>query len=438
MNHKDISRRTVLKGIAGASLTLPFLDVMADNAPKGSAEAQAPLRFGCLFHPNGVYPKAWDPTGEGSNYKLSESLKPLSSIRDEVSVISNLQNTSSDGSHVRAVMSFLTGVKLKRGSADLTCATSMDQLMAQKLGHKTRIASLELGTEPPRGGTAAGAPIAFASSVSWSSPTTKVPVEINPRLVFDRMFLDSATQKRRAYENRYLVDRVLSRVKQLRNTVGREDRNKVDEYIESVHSVEKRIENALNPKQSAWKPKTRPRLVRPAAQIPDSRPEHFKLMLDLMVLAFQTDSTRVCTFMTAHGFSRKSYAFLDGVSADHHTVSHHKEQKHLVDQYKRVSEWHIEQYVYMLEKMRNIDEGGRSLLDNSMILYGGSLKDGNGHKVNSLPILLAGKGQGKLNPGRHIVCDPKTPHANLHLTLLQKMGIEQESFGVSNGTISNL
>ncbi|MCB1124689.1 MAG: DUF1552 domain-containing protein, partial [Verrucomicrobiae bacterium] len=305
----------------------------------------------------------------------------------------------------------------------------------------TAFPSLIFGTEPPRQGAAGRDPISFANTVSWNTETTRISPEINPRVAFDRMFRNQsgAEAKRKASQRKSVVDLVLDDAKRLQRKASHLDQQKIGEYLDSVRSVEVRIDNTLNPPERSWTPLTQPELIRPQPGIPQDRSAHLRMMMDLMVLSFWTDTTRVATLMTAHGFSRQNFSFLDGVTSDHHGMSHHKFQEQAVDEYTRVSRWYIEQLAYMLEKMSSIHEGNGSLLDNSTILYGSSMKDGNGHKKENLPIILAGHGGGKLTPKGHVVCDKSTPLANLHLTLLQQFGVEADHFNnASTGTIAQL
>lgn len=429
-----ISRRTALRGL-GATLALPCLDIMRGTS-RAEQAAAPPVRLACVFQPNGVYPKAWDVEGTGNQFRLSTILEPLAALQQQLLVVSNLDNVNTRG-HVQMTGAFLTGTPIK----GLRNGVSLDQLVAQKIGQETPLASLELGTEPPRQGNA-GEPIAFANTVSWNTPTTRLNPEINPAVAFDRLFRggDSPAARRAASDQQSIVDLVLEDARSLRAKASHNDRQKLDEYLGSVRSVEQRIQRTLNPPQRSWIPPTRPdKLVRPADGIPQQRDEHLQVMMDLMVLAFWTDTTRVGTLMTAHGFSRQNFSFLDGVTSDHHGMSHHKNQENLVGEYTRVSRWYIEQFAYMLEKMKRIDEGHGSLLDNTVVLYGSGMKDGNGHVRQNLPILLAGSGGGMLKTGRHVVLDKGTPLANLHLTLAHKFGIEIDSFNqASTGTLAPL
>lgn len=435
----------MLKGM-GAMLALPKLEIMAmaeEAAKSGVARVSAassvgaPLRFISIFQPNGVYPKAWDVIGEGTDYQFSTILKPLESIREDLLVISGLNNTAGGG-HVGMTSAFLSGHAVMNGRSD----TSLDQKIAQQIGGDTAFDSLVLGTEPPRQGRA-GQPISMANTVSWSSPTTRISPEINPRVAFDRLFRDNSgpEAKRAAELKKSVVDIVLEDAKSLKRKASYLDQHKLDEYLDSVRSVETQLDRTIQPPERNWIPPTSPSeqdFFRPEPGIPRNRAEHLRLMMDIMILSLWTDTTRVSTLMTAHGFSRQNFSFIEGVSGDHHGISHHKEQKKSVDQYTTVSTWYIEQFKYFLERMKSIDEDGSSLLDNSIVLYGSGMKDGNGHKKNNLPILIAGKGKGTIKPGRHINVRNQ-PLADLHLTLAQKFGIEDEHFNkVGSMTIQGL
>ncbi len=430
-----IPRRTFLRGV-GASLALPYLDIMRSTA-RAAVDAAPPTRLACVFQPNGVYPKAWDVSGEGRNFKLSQILTPLEKLKRDVIVVSNLDNTGAKG-HVQMTGAWLTGIPIH----DLKSGVSLDQMIARKIGQETALESIVLGTEPPRQGTAGpGEPISFANTVSWSSPTTRLSPEINPRVAFDRLFRShSSPEAHRAASDRLsVVDLVLDDARDLRRSASNHDRHKLDEYLESVRAVEMQIDRALNPPKRSWTPPTEPKLASPSDGIPARRDEHLRLMIDLLVLALWTDTTRVATLMTAHGFSRQNFSFLDGVTSDHHGMSHHKHQAAAVAEYTTVSRWYVEQFAYLLEKMKRVDEGDGTLLDNSVVLYGSEMKDGNGHIRENLPMVLAGRGRGILDPGQHVVLSEHTPIANLHLTLAQKFGCEIDSFNeASTGTLTAL
>ncbi len=434
----EIRRRTFLRG-SGAALALPLLEVMrpatALGAKLANGQSGPPKRFVTVFQPNGVYPQAWDVDRVGKGYTFSPILKPFEPFRDDLLLVSNLDNIRS-GNHVQMTSAFLTGVGVREGR----CAVSADQLIARKIGGDTRLPSIELGTEPPRQGGNGSLPIAFANTVSWSSETTRISPEINPRVAFDRLFRTATDPiaKKQANDQRSVLDAVLDDARRLRRKASHLDVHKIDEFLESVRSVESRIDRAIHPPQRSWEPPTQPDLVRPADGIPRRRDEHLRLMIDLTVLALWTDSTRVATLMTAHGFSRQNFSFLDGVHSDHHGMSHHKDQASAIDEYTKVSVWYAQQVAYLLGRMKSIDEGGQSLLDHSTVYYGSGMKDGNGHKKQNLPILIAGRGAG-FKVGHHVKIDKPTPLANLHHTLLNQFDIPVDSFnGASTGAISEL
>ncbi len=443
MRGRQISRRTVLRGM-GVSLALPLMDVT--EPARGAARlaaSQDPVRLATLFHPNGVYPPNWDPEGTGRDYKLSRILEPLEPVRSDVTVISNLC-TGAKG-HVGATSAFLTGTPLHKKAAGRIntpdMGTSLDQFVAERIGAQNSIASLEVGAEPPRSGGENGLAISYANTVSWRSDSTKVDPEIEPQAVFDRLFGVSKKTRRELRDEASIIDHVLDDAKALRARGSAADRRKLDEFLASVREVEQRIERNLSPSnpEADWKPLVEPDLYRPEAGIPATRDEHLRQMLDLIVLAFQTNTTRVATFMMAHGFSRQNFTFLEGVSGDHHSISHHKESPELTEPYTIVSSWYVSQLVYLVEKMKAVPERhGRTLLDNTMILYGSALKNGNGHTTKNLPVLLAGRGGGKLNPGRRIVLPENTPVTNLHLSLARNMGVEAGQFNASTGPVANL
>ena len=443
MATKDISRRAILRGM-GVTLALPCLD--ATHAVRGAprlASAPAPVRLATLFHPNGVYPPNWDPEGTGRDYKLSRILEPLAGVRDRVSVLSNL-GTGAQG-HVGATSSFLTGTPLHKKAAGRintpNMGTSLDQFVAERVGHRNSIASLEVGTEPPRSGGENGLAISYANTVSWRADNTKVDPEIEPQAVFDRLFGVSKKTRQQLADEASILDHVLDDARAMRARGSESDRRKLDEFLTSVRDVEKRIERNLSPAdpEGEWKPLVEPELYRPEAGIPPSRDEHLRQMLDLIVLAFQTNTTRVATFMMAHGFSRQNFTFLEGVSGDHHSISHHKENPELTEPYTLVSRWYVSQLVYLVEKLDSVRErDGETLLDNTVVLYGSALKNGNGHTTQDLPILLAGRAGGEFSPGRRIVLPDETPIANLHLTLARAMGIEADRFNNSTGAVVGL
>jgi len=454
---KTISRRRMLRGL-GVSMALPKLEIMsaltataalgatqtasASSSKPGQSSA-APMRFISIFQPNGIYPKAWDVTGEGKNYEISPTLKPLEPLRNDVNILSGLDNynilAGVNGNHVSLTSAFLTGHGVKNRRA----AISLDQKIAKHIGGNTAFQSIVLGTEPPRQGMTGGNPISMAGTVSWNSPTTRINPEINPRVVFDRLFRNNSSPeaKHQASLQKSVVDIVLEDAKGLRRQASTLDKHKLDEYLDSIRAVELQIERTINPVEPDWIPPHGPTdadFVAPAPGIPRDRALHLRLMTDIMILALWTDTTRVATLMNAHGFSRQNCSFIDGVTDNHHGMSHHKELPKSVANYTLTSTWYVAQFAYLLNRLKSIDEEGSSLLDNSIVLFGSGMKDGNGHIGNNLPILLAGNGQGQIKTGRHIRVDSQ-PLANLHFTIAQKFGIEDPDFnGVGTRTLSEL
>ncbi len=417
-------------------MAIPYLEMMNASGATSASYSGAPQRLCCMFQPNGVYPKAWDVKGSGTDFELSPILSPLESLRSDVSVLSGLDNLGKG--HVQLTGSFLTGKQITHKRNGI----SLDQQVAAQVGGRTPLPFVVLGTEPPRQGVASGEPIAYANTVCWNNETTRVSPEINPRVAFDRLFRDRTGPEARKEATRRssVLDLVLDDAKSLRKRAGSADQAKLDEYLQSVREVEVRLEKTLNPPEPEWIPTRAPELMkRPDAALPDNKQDHLRLMLDMMVLAFWTDTTRVGTIMTAHGFSRQNFSFLEGVTSDHHGMSHHKDKTDAVAEYTKVSQWYISQLAYFLERMKGIQEGDSNLLENSIVLYGSGMKDGNGHIKNDLPLVVAGQGGGLLRQGQHIASKKGTPHSNLLHTIGLAMGLEQDTFnGVSTGLVDDL
>jgi hypothetical protein len=454
---KRISRRTILRG-AGAALALPWLERMASAAPAtAGALTEPPLRMAFVYMPNGVVPEQWTPVGESEQYEIAGLLKPLEGLKNDFSLLENLWNAKTVGrnGHWPKVPAWLSGGYVERTSGDDldSGGTSVDQLAAQKIGDRTMLPSFELGLEAPRTGIdTAGGGFArlYGSFISWRDPHTPVPKEIIPQLAFDRLFrtnkapvvsslnpddpsLLTALQR----DETSILDLVRDEAKALHRDGTSGDRVRLDEYFESVRSVEQRLEASLKP-QKRWINQGKFPLERPAPGIPASRPEHMKLMLDIMVLALWSDTTRIGTFMTADAQTNEDFSFIDGVKGGMHTLSHHAEDPVRKKQYQACVNWHIEQVAYLLNRLKSLDEGGATLLDNSMIMFGCGIKCGNLHLEHNLPIGLAGGGKGTLKPGRRIRFAPETPLCNLYLSMLHRMGIEEQSFGDSTGLLQGL
>ena len=469
-----ISRRNVLRGL-GATLALPFLESLAPRglalAAPGAAAGKPPVRMAVLYFANGVLGDFWQPKGTGKGFELSPTLAPLKDHKDDVLVMSELMNNAAvtgDGHYVKTA-GLLTGTTItKTTGKDLRSnGTSVDQVVAQKIGHLTPLPSLELGIEPVETGVdgIVGYTRLYGSHISWATPTTPLGKEINPQLAFDRLFRSDA---RAEGDNRSVLDLVMEDAKSLRGKVGGSDQAKLDNYLESVRAVEKRIE--FNTKQRAEEHKLSPQqlvevegLQRRITEFMDGNPaaarltgdgdgqrrkrggsgadhsEHVRLMLDLMVLGFWSDSMRVGTFMFGNAVSARNFSFLDGVKGGHHGISHHKKDPGALAMYRKINEWHVAQYAYMLGRMKAIKEpDGSSLLDNSMVLFGSSIRDGDAHAPRNLPMVLAGKGGGTIATGRHVLYEKGTPLCNLYTGMLDRMGAKVDRFGDSTGRLKGL
>ncbi len=440
-----ISRRTMLRGM-GAAIALPVLDAMAPRVAS-AATAKPPVRMACLYFPNGVWQDAWIPKTNGAGFELPYSLEPLADFKSSLNVISGLDKANSrrgDG-HYAKTANFLTGEPVaKTTGKDISVGgISMDQLAAREFGHLTPLPSLELGIDPVISGidSNVGFTRLYGSYISWRSATLPVAREINPRFVYERLFGETGGSGRtlRKDDSSSLLDLAYDDAKRLRGRLGRDDQVKLDEYLESVHAVEKRIDFAMKPDPREWKPESEviiPGL--PPEKAPGDFREHIKLMMDLMVLAFQTDSTRVLSFMFANDVSGRNFSFLDGVSGGHHDMSHHEGKEEKAEQYKRITRWHVEQYAYLLGRLRSIPEGEGTLLDNSMIMFGSSISDGNSHNPNNLPIIVGGNAGGAFKTGQHIANPKDTPLCNLYVSMLDAFGVEVDAFGDSTGPLAEL
>lgn len=450
-----IPRRTFLRG-AGVSLGLPFLDAMGELLPGASPSAaadintakslQAPVRMACLYFPNGVWRPQWFPQTAGADYEMTPSLEPLARHRDNLLVFSGLDKKHSHGGdgHYAKTANFLTGLLVKKTTGkDLSVGSaSIDQLCAQQIGDLTPLPSLELGIDPVISGidSNVGYTRLYGSYVSWRSPSQPVAREIDPKAAFSRLFAvlkGRHTDDARGSGDRLaLLDLVLDDARSLRGRLGRDDQFKLDEYLDSVREVEKRLSFFSQPDPRAWRPSEKIDGHADAAPVgaPGDHQEHVRLMMDLMVLAFRTDSTRLSTFMFANDVSGKNFGLLiPGCDGGHHEFSHHQDKAEKYEPYAKINRWHNEQLAYFLDKLASVKEGERTLLDNSMILHGSSISDGNSHQPDNLPILLAGKAGGSIKPGRHIACEQGTPLCNLYVSMLERMGTPTHSFGDSTG-----
>jgi hypothetical protein len=469
---KPLSRRTFLRG-AGVALGLPLLEAMvpARAVAADPKAAAAPVRAAYLYFPNGAWMDAWVPKKTGTDFELPFSLTPLEPVRDSVVVLSGLDkpcSRSGDG-HYAKTANFLTGLAVRKTTGeDLNAGgTSVDQVAANHIGHLTPLPSLELATDPVINGLdrAVNYTRMYGSYISWRRPDLPLPRLIDPRAAFERMFgaRDESgkllPQPSRA-DDQGLLDAALDDAHNLRRKLGKGDQQKLEEYLDAVRGVERRL-GYSRPKGNGWRPPTQPERLTPPpamartdvlytsrgnggdeAPTADGKqidpPELVRLMLDMIVLAFWTDTTRNATFLFANDVSPRNFSFLDGVKENHHSSSHHENKEAKIDAYKKITRWHVEQFTYLLTKLKGIKEGDRTLLDNSMIMCGSSLSDGNRHDPNNLPILLGGKGGGRIRSGQHIASPKNTPLCNLYVSMLDCMGVPVPRFGDSTEPLRHL
>lgn len=443
------SRRGFLKGCCGTSLALPLLESFSwrtVSAVEAGTAATPPIRAAFIYFPNGVWEQAWVPEQTGKDYILSPSLEPLADVREDVLVLTGLDKKHSHGGdgHYAKTANFLTGMPVTKttGKNISSGGISIDQLIAQHTSRLTPLPSLELATEPVISGidSNVGYTRLYGSHISWQSPTRPVAREINPRLAYERLFGRSvAGDAQKAESYRSLLDYVLEDARSLRPHLGRDDQFKMDEYLDSVRAVERRIEFALTAEPDHRKPSMSPQEIEAARPgIPADFREHISIMLELMVLAFRTDSTRVCSLMFANDVSGRNFSFLDGVQGGHHELSHHEKNADKIAQYQRINRWHVEQFAELMRRLKGIPEGDGTLLDHCMILFGSSMSDGNRHDPDNLPILLGGRAGGSLESGRHLASEGMVPLCNLYVSMLDRMGIEVRSFGDSTGPLAGL
>ena len=439
ISKKAIPRRRFLRG-TGAALALPLLDAMVPAMTPLMASPGAPVRrLGYVYVPMGSIIAEWTPSTVGKIDKLSPTLSPLSAVRDHVSVVSNLElKNAYPGTHATSNASFLSAAKAKwTESTDYHLGTTADQVAAQQIGQETQLPSLELAMDLMSlvGQCDNGFACVYQNNLSWSSPTTPLPSEAHPRMVFERLFGEGGTpaQRTAALEKKAsLLDWVKDDINRLQGELGAEDRTRVDQYLDTVREVERRIQKA----ESDTADKQLPDLDRPIG-VPVSYSEHAKLMFDLQVLALQGDVTRVTSFQLARETSNRTYPEA-GVADPHHPLTHHGYNPEKMAKVAVINQFHVSLFAYFLERLKATPEGNGTLLDNVAYLYGSGMGNPNVHDHVNLPILVAGGAGGRLKGGQHIKYDEPEPLANLHLTLLEKTGVQIESFADSNGQIDGL
>lgn len=437
ISKKSLPRRTFLRGL-GASFALPLLDAMVPSATALGATVAAPAklrRLGYVYMPMGCDITRWRLPGDDLS-QLSPTLEPLKSVRDDIAVISNLElQNAYPGTHATSNSAFLSAARAKlTESTDYYLGTTADQIAAKNIGQETQLPSLEMAMDLLKlaGQCDNGYACVYQNNLSWSSPTTPLPAEAHPRIVFESLFGEGGTPEDRkaALKKRAsLLDAVTDDLAKLKRELGPKDRNKINEYLESVREVERRIQKA----EANIDDKPLPDLDRPVG-VPASYADHAKLMFDLQILALQGDITRVITFQLARETSNRTYPEI-GVSDPHHPLTHHGNDPKKIAKVAKINRFHVSLFAYFLKRMKETPEGNGSLLDHSLYLYGSGMGNPNVHDHQNLPVIVAGGAAGKMKGNRHIHFDKPTPLANLHLTLLNKVGVNVDSFGDSNGSV---
>ena len=450
--NRTLPRRTFLRGV-GATLALPLLESMMPRL-SAAGPSTSPIRLGYVYTPNGIVgacdksprPFMWTPKTAGADFAFSPTMKALEPFREHLNVFSGLAQVSGralgdgPGDHARATATFLTGVHpYKTGGADFHLGISADQIAAKELGRHTQLSSLELGLEPqPLAGNCDSGYTCAYMSMSWRGPTSPLPAEINPRTVFERLFgdgdsTDPAARLARLEEQKSVLDYVSASLSRLQARVGRGDRRKIEQYVEAVRDIERRIQVAEE--QNATLPL--PEIERPAS-IPDHYEQYAKLMIDMQVVAWQTDMTRVASFMLGRDGSNRAYREI-GISDGHHAISHHQGNAENLDKLMKIDQFHVSLFAYLLDRLKGTSDGDGTLLDHSLVLFGSSLSESNIHTHDDLPIVLAGSAAGRLRGNRHLVSPKETPLNNLLLTMFDLAGVPHvEGFGDSTGRVTDL
>jgi Protein of unknown function (DUF1552) len=439
-----LSRRAVLRGL-GAAIALPLLDAMVPAMTAAANTAAAPVRrFGVFYVPNGMSMPYWFPKTEGPLTQLPATLQSLNAFKDRVLLCGGLADESANlvkggGDHARSAGTFLTGVPFKiTAGADVFGSVSMDQIAAQELSKETQLASIELGIESNNmlGACDGGASCAYTNTIAWRNPTTPLPIENDPRAVFERLFgtsgsTDSSARLARIQRDKSILDFVGSEIGGLEKVIGPQDKVKLTEYLDSVRDIERRVQMA-----EAQSARELPLVDQPVG-VPSDYAEHAALMMDLLALAYQTDLTRISTFMLAREVSAHAYPEI-GVSDSHHPLSHHQDEPAKLERLHKINEYHFRAFSRLVDKLSKIKEGDGTMLDYTLFLYGTGISDSNTHFHDDLPIALIGGKAAGIKGGRYIRFPKGTPLANLHVTILEKLGVSVEKFGDSTGKLDRL
>ena len=443
LTKKSLARRTFLRGL-GTTLAIPFLDAMVPALKAGTA-AKPAVRTAFVYVPNGIIMKDWTPAAEGSGWDFLATMKAMEPYRENMLVMSGLAQVNGRalgdgaGDHARAGATWLTGVHPKKTEVDIHAGISADQVLARELGKATQLGSLEIGLESPSlaGDCDSGYSCAYTNTISWRNPTTPMPVEVNPRAVFERMFgdgesTDAASRLAAMKEQSSILDYIRGDAARLSSGLGSADRNKLDQYLEAIRDIERRIQKAEEQNATMKMPV----MERPTG-IPEEFEDHAHLMMDLLALAFQADMTRVVSFMMAREGSNRSYRSI-GVNDGHHSCTHHMNDPEKIAKTQKINTHHVETFAYLIQKLKSTPDGEGTLLDHSQILYGSSISDGNAHTHHDLPILLVGSAAGQVKGGRHLRYPKETPLNNLLLRMMAQAGVQEEKLGDSTGEMKPL
>jgi hypothetical protein len=443
MTRKALPRRTFLRGL-GTAIALPVLDAMSPAFAASKVPGKTPVRMAFVYVPNGIDMRNWNPSYEGPLQELPRILKPLEPFRQDITLLGNLTHNNGRalldgaGDHGRCCASYLTGVHPRKSVTDIQCGVSFDQIVAQKVGRETRFPSLEIGLEDARqaGDCDSGYSCAYTNNLAWKSATQPLPPILDPRALFERLFgngiaMSPEQRARRNRMRRSILDFVTDDTRKLQSGLGPTDRRKLDEYLSSIREVERQIERAEQDNRQID-----PHMEKPYG-VPADFAEHFKLMTDMITIAFQADMTRIVTFLVTHEGTSRPYREI-GISDGHHPLTHHQGKLDLLEKVAEINTYHMRQFAAWVEKLKAAREGDSTLLDNSMIVYGAGLSDGNRHLHDDLPTLIAGRAGNFIKSGRRIVYRRETPMCNLFLTMMDRMGVDAEQFGDSTGHLAGL
>jgi len=443
ITRKTLPRRTFLRGLGTAAIGLPFLDAMTP-ALSASTMPDPPVRMAFFYLPNGMIMDAWNPGYEGRFSELPRTLKALEPFKDDMLQLGNLTHNTGRalldgaGDHGRCCGSYLTGIQVKKSLVDIRASVSFDQIVASEVGGKTRFPSLELGMDDARqaGDCDSGYSCAYTNNLAWKSQAQPLPPILNPRVLFERLFgsgqpMTPEERRRQSLYRRSILDFVTDDTHKLEGSLGPTDRRKLDEYLTAIRAVELQIQRTENDNRQID-----PHMDKPYG-VPADFAEHFRLLSSMIAIAFQADLTRIVTFLVTHEGTSRSYREL-GIPDGHHPLTHHRYQAELMEKVRRINEYHVQQFAGFIEKMKTAREGDRSLLDNSMIVYGAGLSDGNAHLHDDLPTLILGRGGNYFKTGRRLLVRRETPMCNLFLTMMDRMGVPIERFGDSTGHVEGL